>query len=77
MKAIEDLDKDESSEDEDDDDEKDEIAHLARRISKAWIKRKKKDFVPKKDKKGQSKARWSHFALSAKNLDTSNQNVQG
>ena len=55
MKAIEDLDKDESSEDEDDDDEKDEIAHLARRISKAWIKRKKKDFVPKKDKKGKAK----------------------
>ena len=47
MKVAEDS--DESSED--DDDEKDEIAYLARRISKAWIKRKKKGFVPKKDKK--------------------------
>ena len=55
MKIVEDSDEDKSSED--DDDERDEIVHLARRILKAWIKRKKKDFVPKKDKKGQSKAR--------------------
>ena len=44
MKAAEDS--DESSND-DDDDEKDEIAYLARRISKAQIKRRKnKGFVP-------------------------------
>ena len=28
---------------------------MARKISKAWIKRKKKGFVPKKDKKGKAK----------------------
>ena len=28
---------------------------MARRISKAWIKRKKKSLVPKKDKKGKAK----------------------
>ena len=33
------------------DDDDDEITHLARRISKTWIKRKKKSFGPKKDKK--------------------------
>ena len=57
MKATKDLDLDEDeSSDDDDDDEKDEIAHLARRISKTWIKRKKKkSFVPEKDKKGKAK----------------------
>ena len=58
MKLIEDSDEDEdeSSDDDDDDDEKDEIAHLAGRISTAWIKRKKnKGFVPKKDKRGKAK----------------------
>ena len=39
----------------DDDDDNDEIAHLARKISKVWIKRKKKNLVPKKDKKGRAK----------------------
>ena len=39
----------------DDDDDNDEIAHLASKMSKAWIKRKKKNFVPKKDKKGKAK----------------------
>ena len=47
---------DSSDYDYDDDDEKDEIAHLAKRISKAWIKRKKKKgFVPKKDEKRKTK----------------------
>ena len=58
MKATEDSDEDEdeSSNDDDDDDEKDEIAQLVRRISKAWIKRKKKKgFILKKDKKGKTK----------------------
>ena len=53
MKAAE-----ETKEEEEDfsDDEKDEIAHLEKRISKAWIKRKKKKgFVPKKNKKGKAK----------------------
>ena len=55
MKAVEESeDEDESSDD--DDDENDEIAHLAERISKAWIKRKKnKGFVLKKNKKGKAK----------------------
>ena len=56
IKVVEDSDKDEDESFEDDD-EKDKIAHLARRISKGWIKRKKKGIAPKKDKKGQSKAR--------------------
>ena len=58
MKALEELNEEEEelSNDDDDDDEKDDIAHLAERISKAWIKRKKKKgFVPKKDKKGMAK----------------------
>ena len=50
MKASE-----ESKEDEEDSSDDDEIAHLARKISKAWIKRKKKSFVPKKDRKGKAK----------------------
>ena len=52
MKASE-----ESEEDEEDsfNEDDDEIVHLARKISKAWIKRKKKSFVPKKDKKGKVK----------------------
>ena len=43
MKAAKDSDEDEDESFDDDDDEKDEIAHLAKRISKAWIKRKKKE----------------------------------
>ena len=54
MKVVEDSNEDED-ESSDDDNEKDEIAHLARKISKAWIKRKKKSFVLKKDKKGKAK----------------------
>ena len=57
LKASEEFDEEEEeSFDNEDDDEKDEIAHLAERISKAWIRRKKKrGFVPKKDKKGKVK----------------------
>ena len=55
MKAAEELEEDEnesSDDDNDDDDEKDEIAHPAKRISKAWIKRKKKKgFVPTRTKR--------------------------
>ena len=55
MKAAE-VSKEEEKDSSNDDDEKDEIAHLAERISKAWIRRKKKKgFVPKKDKKGKAK----------------------
>ena len=55
MKAAEEEEEEESFYD-DNDDEKDEIAHLVERISKAWIRRKKKKgFVPKKDKKGKAK----------------------
>ena len=39
----------------DDNDDSDEIAHLVRNISKAWIKRKKKNLASKKDKKGKVK----------------------
>ena len=53
VKASEKLEEDEEDSFEDDDD--DVIAHLKRRILKAWIKRKKKCFVPKKDKKGKAK----------------------
>ena len=55
MKSAEELEEDEEDSSEDDDDN--EIAHLVRRISKAWIKRKKKGLVLKKDKKGQCKSR--------------------
>ena len=39
----------------DDEDDSDEIAHLARKISRVWIKKKKKNLVPNKDKKGKAK----------------------
>ena len=56
MKAAKKSEEDEKDSCNDDDDEKDEIAYLAERISKAWIKRKKKKgYVPKKDKKGKAK----------------------
>ena len=54
MKASEESEEEEEDSSEDDDDD-DEIVHLAMRISKAWIKRKKKSFVPKKNKKGKAK----------------------
>ena len=54
MKVLEESKEEESSEDEDEE-EKDEIANLAEKISKAWIRRKKmKMFPPKIDKKGKS-----------------------
>ena len=53
MKAVE---EEEKEEDPSNDDEKNEIAHLAERISKAWIRRKKKKgFVPKNGKKRKAK----------------------
>ena len=57
MKALKELDEEEEEPfDDDDDDEKDEIAHLVERISKDWVRRKKKKgFVPKKDKKGKAR----------------------
>ena len=57
MKATKELDEEEEDpSDDNDDDEKDEISHLVERISKAWIRRKKKKgFVPEKDKKGKAK----------------------
>ena len=50
MKASE-----ESEEDEEDSSDDDEIAHLAKRISKARIKWKRKSFATKKDKKSKAK----------------------
>ena len=56
MKALEDIDVKEEPSDDEDDEEKNEIAHLVEKILKAWISRKKKKgFVPKKDKKGKAK----------------------
>ena len=61
MKASKESDEEEEEEEEeehsnDDANDDDEIAYLAKRISKAWIRRKKKKrFVPKKDKKGKAK----------------------
>ena len=58
MKALEESEEEEEEEpsDDEDNDEKDGIGHLAERISKALIIRKKeKGFVPKKDKKGKAK----------------------
>ena len=56
MKAVEESEEGQEDSFDDDDDKKDEITHLAKRISKAWIKRKKKKgLVPKKDKKGKAK----------------------
>ena len=49
MRAVE---KEEENSSNDNSYEKDEIAHLVKGISKAWIRRKKKKrFIPKKDKK--------------------------
>ena len=71
IKAVED------EEDISKDDDEDEIAHLARRISKPYINRKKKKgFIPKKDKKGKANKMRSYVS-SAKNLDMSSQSVQG
>ena len=42
IKASEESDEEEEEPSDDDDDEKDEITHLAERISKVWIRRKKK-----------------------------------
>ena len=56
FKAMKPLEEEEEPSNDVDDDKKDEIAHLPERISKAWIRRKKKKgFVPKKDKKGKAK----------------------
>ena len=56
MKASEESDEEKEASNDDDDYEKDKIAHLAERIYKAWIKwKKKKGFIPKKDKKGKAK----------------------
>ena len=55
LKASEESGEKESSEDEDEE-AKDEITHLAEKISKAWIKRKKKKWLtPENDKKGKTK----------------------
>ena len=67
MKTVEESEKHEEDSSEDDDDE---IAHLA------WMRKKKKGLVPKKDKKGKANKMRSS-ALNAKNLDMSDQNVQG
>ena len=56
LKAVEESEEDEDESSDDDNDEKDKITHLVKRVSKAYFKRKKKKgFVPKKDKKGKAK----------------------
>ena len=54
MKVAEESEKEEEESSEEDED-CDEIAHLAKRISKAWFRRKKKNLAPKKDKRGKLK----------------------
>ena len=54
-KASEDTEEEDQDSSDDDDDDGDEISHLATRISRAWIKQKKKNLVPKKDKKEKAK----------------------
>ena len=72
MKALEESKEDEEDSSEDNDD--DEIAYLARRMSKSWIKRKKKSFVPKRTKRARpNKTRL--FALNVRSLNMSYQNV--
>ena len=69
MKAAKEFEEEEEDSFDDDDDEKDEIAHLAKRISKAWIRRKeKKGFVPKKDKR-ERLSRVKSSTLNANSLD--------
>ena len=56
MKALEETDKEKEPSDDEDKEGKDEIAHLAKKISIAWIRRMtKKRVAPKKDKKGKAK----------------------
>ena len=56
MKAVEELHEEEEPFDDEDEEEKDEISHLAEKISRAWIRRiKKKRVTPKKDEKGKTK----------------------
>ena len=51
LKASEDTEEEDQDSSSSSDDDSDKIAHLTRKISRAWIKRKKKNLVPKKDKK--------------------------
>ena len=56
MKASKETDEEEEPSNDEDEEKKDKIAHLAKKISKAWIRRiKKKEVTPKKDKKGKTK----------------------
>ena len=56
MKASEETDEEKEPSNDTDDELKDEIAHLAKKIIRAWIRRKKKKRVtPKVDKKGKIK----------------------
>ena len=56
IKASEETDEEEESSNNKDDEVKDKIAHLAEKITRAWIRRKKKKGVtPKVDKKGKTK----------------------
>ena len=71
MKVVEDSDEDEDESFQDDNDEKDEIAYLARRISKAYINKNKKKGLSLKGTKREKQSKMKLFALNAKNLDTS------
>ena len=80
MKDVEESESEEKEEEEesfDDDEEKDEIAHLGERISKAWIKRKKKKVLSLKRTKRGRQSSVKSSALNAKNLDMLDQNIQG
>ena len=72
MKVLEEAEGDEEDSSSSDDDDK--IAHFARKISKAWIKRKKKNLIPKKTRKARPRKMRS-FALNARSQDMSDLNV--
>ena len=76
MKASEETDEEKEPSNDTDDELKDEIAHLAKKIIRAWIRRKKKKRVtPKVDKKGKIKQN-EIIALNARNSDNYDLNVQ-
>ena len=69
MKVLEESKEEESSEDEDEE-EKDEIANLAEKISKAWIrKRRRKCSLLRKTRK-ESHSKMRSLAMNTKNLNS-------
>ena len=76
MKASEELEEEKESSEDEDEEEKNEISHLAVKISKAWIRRKKKKGFPPNKGKKEKQNKMTLFAMNAKNLDIWEMNVQ-